>query len=123
MGEYQHYIEVDDSGLIIDAFSSAFREPGPSSIAIEDDGGRHFNLSLTSMRGVPRYRYVDGKLIERGQAEIDAAEAPITRRGEILARLEEIDRKTVRPLRAGETARVAELDAEADALRTELGTL
>lgn len=38
----------------------------------------------------------------------------------ILAALEEIDAKTIRPLREGETARVAELAAQAAALRAQL---
>ena len=38
----------------------------------------------------------------------------------ILAQLEEIDAKTIRPLRDGEADRVAELRAQAAALRTQL---
>ena len=45
---------------------------------------------------------------------IDEINAPI------IAQLAEIDKKTIRPLREGDTARVAALDAEAAALRAQL---
>lgn len=38
----------------------------------------------------------------------------------IIAQLDELDAKTIRPLREGETARVAELAAQAAALRAQL---
>lgn len=50
------------------------------------------------------------------QAEYDKQ----VRIGEIKQRLARIDFETIRPLRAGETDRVAELEAEAETLRTEL---
>lgn len=42
---------------------------------------------------------------------------------EIQAALAEIDAKTIRPLRAGEMDRVAELEAQAKALRDELNDI
>lgn len=42
------------------------------------------------------------------------------RRADIYAQLDEIDRKSIRPAREGETARLAELTAQAVALRAEL---
>lgn len=45
------------------------------------------------------------------------------RRAEIFAALDEIDRKTIRPLREGETDRVQQLADEARILREELATL
>lgn len=45
------------------------------------------------------------------------------RRTEILAELEAIDFKSIRPLRAGDQARVDELEAQAVALRAELAAL
>lgn len=42
------------------------------------------------------------------------------RRAEIYTQLEEIDRKTIRPLRSGEKTRLQELELEADNLRAEL---
>lgn len=51
---------------------------------------------------------------EKMQAEIFAHNAPI------LAMLEAIDAKSIRPLREGDTARVAMYEAEAAALRNQL---
>ena len=44
-------------------------------------------------------------------------------KNEIKAKLHSIDLKTIRPLRAGETERVFELEAQAEALRLELNAL
>lgn len=45
------------------------------------------------------------------------------RKAEILSLLKEIDVKSVRPLRAGEPERIAELEAQAQTLRDELTIL
>lgn len=45
------------------------------------------------------------------------------RRAEIITALADIDLKSIRPLRAGETEKLAELDEQAQALRAELATL
>lgn len=45
------------------------------------------------------------------------------RKQEILRTLEQLDLKSVRPLREGEAVRVAELEAQAEVLRQELRTL
>ena len=45
------------------------------------------------------------------------------RRADIYAQLDEIDRKSIRPAREGETARLVELTAQAVALRLELASL
>lgn len=47
----------------------------------------------------------------------------VFRRAEILAALNDIDRRTIRPLRAGEADKLAVLEAEAAALRQELGEM
>lgn len=52
-----------------------------------------------------------------------AEQEVINRPNAILARLKAIDDATIRPMRAGETERVAELEAEAQALREELAAL
>jgi DNA repair exonuclease SbcCD nuclease subunit len=59
------------------------------------------------------------KLGVRTQKEIDARKKEI-RKSEIISELNQIDMKSIRPARAGETARLAELEAEAEKLRKEL---
>ena len=51
------------------------------------------------------------------------SQANARRRVQIAAELEEIDKKSVRPLREGDTERVAALEAQADALRVELRSI
>jgi hypothetical protein len=49
-----------------------------------------------------------------------AAQKVAARKAEILGLLDDIDRKSIRPMRAGETQRLAELESQAAALRAEL---
>ena len=52
-----------------------------------------------------------------------AEQVKATRTAEIKATLAEIDAKSIRPLRGADTARLAELEAQAYALRKELSSL
>jgi len=52
-----------------------------------------------------------------------AAQKIATRKAQIGAELAEIDAKSIRPLRAGETDRLAALEKQASALRSELAKL
>lgn len=69
--------------------------------------------------------------IEITEAEVDilanppptAEQVKAARTAEIKAALAEIDVKSIRPLRDGDTARLAELEAQAEALRKELSSL
>jgi len=49
--------------------------------------------------------------------------APVRTRADVLADLATIDTKSIRALREGNTARIAELEAQAVTLRTELAGL
>jgi len=53
-------------------------------------------------------------------AEELAAQKVAARKAEILGLLDDIDRKSIRPMRAGETVRLAELEKQAATLRAEL---
>ena len=53
-------------------------------------------------------------------AEEVATQKVAARKAEILGLLDEIDRKSIRPMRAGETVRLAELEKQAATLRAEL---
>ena len=52
-----------------------------------------------------------------------AEQVKATRTAQIKAALAELDAKSIRPLRDGDTARLSELEAQANALRKELGSL
>lgn len=61
------------------------------------------------------------QLLEGGVEAWDGAGA--ARRAEILAKLQEIDLKSIRPLRAGDADILEQLEAQAVALRAELAGL
>jgi len=60
---------------------------------------------------------------EAEKAQDERAAYVKRRTAEIYAELERIDKQSIRPVRAGETERLAELDAQAQALRDELSGL
>lgn len=60
---------------------------------------------------------------EPDSPEIIAARARNQRRGEIIARLEQIDLKSIRALRENNATVIAEYESEASSLRTELRNL
>jgi len=75
-----HYIRIDDNGLIIAGFSDAFRQPEPTDILINAEGSFQFHLfpdgrenpALFDMYMVPLYRWDGEQVIERTPAEIEA---------------------------------------------------
>lgn len=74
----KHYIVTDDDGRVLRGFSDDFEQPGTEAVCICEDGGRHFELfgianpPLIDMRGIPKYKLVDGSMVERSQEEMDA---------------------------------------------------
>lgn len=77
---YTVYIQIDDASRIIAINSSAFLPSTEGWIEI-DRGlgdryhhaqGNYFPRSIYEERGIPVYKYVDGKVLERSQEEIDA---------------------------------------------------
>lgn len=84
--------------------------------------------------GGARIRLSDGARIEPDTANMDWVEylrwegaggvtgpmAPLDINAPIYAQLEEVDRKSIRPAREGDTVRLAALEAQAQALRSQL---
>ena len=77
---YTVYIQIDDASRIIAINSSAFLPSTEGWIEI-DRGlgdryhhaqGNYFSKPIYEERGIPIYKYVDGKVLERTQEEIDA---------------------------------------------------
>ena len=77
---YTVYIKIDDASRIIAINSSAFLPSTEGWIEI-DRGlgdryhhaqGNYFSKPIYEERGIPIYKYVDGKVLERTQEEIDA---------------------------------------------------
>ena len=77
---YTVYIQIDDASRIIAINSSAFLSSAEGWVAI-DEGlgdryhhaqGNYFPKPIYEERGIPVYKYVDDKVLERTQEEIDA---------------------------------------------------
>lgn len=77
---YIVYIRIDDANRIVDINSNAFLTDVSDWIEI-DRGfgdkyhhaqGNYFPKPIYEERGIPVYKYVDGKVLERTQEEIDA---------------------------------------------------
>ena len=77
---YIVYIQIDDASRIVAINSSAFLPSTEGWIEI-DRGlgdryhhaqGNYFSKPIYEERGIPIYKYVDGKVLERTQEEIDA---------------------------------------------------
>ena len=80
MDPYVVYVRIDDMDRIVSINSSAFLTDTNGWIEI-DRGfgdkyhhaqGNYLSASLFENRGIPRYKLVDGKPVERTQEEIDA---------------------------------------------------
>ena len=74
------YIRVKDTS-IVKGFSDVFEDPIEGDICIDESDTRHFHIaeevnpSLCNMDGVYLYKYIDGEIIKKTDAEI-AAETP-----------------------------------------------
>lgn len=79
----KHYIITAESGRILRGFSDDFEQPTDGAICINEDGGRHFemngttNPSLIDFNGISRYKFVNGQVVERTSAELDADKSVI----------------------------------------------
>lgn len=76
MDGYNHYIRVNQAGIIVYGFSSAFEEPLPGDHLYIEDGPRHFTQvwpePLTNDRGQYLYRLVGDTIEQRSQDDLDA---------------------------------------------------
>lgn len=127
---YRRYIEINENSFVISAFSSAFQDPGPASIIIEETEERHFNPRLTDDDGEPIYRWDGAAMVERSAEERAAAAAPRKELARIKAELEALDAVVPRPVEDLYAAtgknphkRVSDAIARKDELRAELAGL
>lgn len=120
---YTVYIQIDDASRIVAINSSAFLPSIEGWIEI-DRGlgdkyhhaqGNYFPKPIYEERGIPVYKYIDGKVLERTQEEIDADyHEPVPQPGETDIALVE--------LAALESENATRLD-EQDAALVELAAL
>lgn len=77
---YIVYIRIDDTNMIVDINSNTFLTDVSDWIEIDRGFGDKYHHAqgnylpkpLYEERGIPVYKYVDGEVIERSAAEIDA---------------------------------------------------
>ncbi|NHN31119.1 hypothetical protein G9U52_14870 [Paenibacillus sp. S3N08] len=72
MGEYKHYIRINENSLIIKRFSSAFEQPEGGDICVNEDGGRHYNDPVTNERGQYDRQWIYEEDGPRSQTDLDA---------------------------------------------------
>jgi hypothetical protein len=131
---YKNYIRINSNNDVIKTFSTAFEQPEPTDICVNENGTRHFNdYNLVEMyKGlmIYRYKYADGKIVEKSDDEkyTDEVEVEISRR-EVLTRLQATDSGMARVaedlllhIKDGSPIPQAAIDkiAERQALRDEL---
>lgn len=84
----KHYITVDERGRIVDGFSDAFRQPSDTDICINEQGGYQFRLYPCGVENpfmfertymIPLYKYENGTVLKRTEAEIEADIADLPR--------------------------------------------
>lgn len=77
---YTVYIQIDDASRIVAINSSAFLPDTEGWTPIDEGAGdryhhaqgNYFPKPIYEERGIPIYKYIDGKVLERTQEEIDA---------------------------------------------------
>lgn len=76
---YQVYIKIDSNNNIISINSSIFLDDLTDWILIDEGNGdkyahaqgNYFDKPIITDEGIYRYKYIDGQVIEKTQAEID----------------------------------------------------
>lgn len=81
---FKVYARVDDKGRVLEVGSSAFIRDLDGWVEIDRGQGDRYQHAqanyipnLHDARGIPRYKIVDGKVIERTKDEIDSDVQPI----------------------------------------------
>lgn len=80
MEPYRVYIQTDEAGRVTAINSDAFMESADGWTLIDEGHGDRYHHAqgnylpgpLMDMRGICRYKLVDGQVVERTQAEMDA---------------------------------------------------
>lgn len=99
---FKVYSRVDDKGRVLEVGSSAFLRDLDGWIEIDQGAGDRYQHAqanylprpLLDERGICRYKLIDGALVERTEAEMDADVKP-AEKTEIEKRIETVE-KTVK---------------------------
>jgi predicted PolB exonuclease-like 3'-5' exonuclease len=69
---YNHYIRLNSQNEIIHSFSDAFEQPKETDILLYETEERHCRFQVMSDKyiGKYKYKYIDGKIIEKSEEEL-----------------------------------------------------
>lgn len=81
---FKVFARVDDKGCVLEVGSSAFLRDLDGWFEIDQGAGDRYQHAqanylpnLRDVRGIPRYKIVNGKVVERTKDEIDADVQPV----------------------------------------------
>lgn len=128
LDNYKHYIRTDASGFVIKAFSDAFEQTQEDDICVAETGERHYNPDLFTLIGAPKYKWVDGQMVETTAEEqqewITARITPAQKIAELKAKLADTDYAIIKIAEgAATTEDYADLIAQRQAWREEINQL
>lgn len=73
MNGYKHYIRTDVNGIVTDGYADWETDKrGLGEVQLAGDHIRQFQINLRTIRGQFKYKVVNGQMVERSQAELDA---------------------------------------------------
>lgn len=95
---FKVYARVDNQGRILEVGSSAFLRDLEGWVEIDQGSGDRYQHAqanylprpLLDKRGICRYKLIDGALVERTEAEMEADVRP-TEKPEFVSRLERVE--------------------------------
>lgn len=95
---FKVYSRVDDKGRVLEVGSSAFLRDLVGWVEIDQGAGDRYQHAqanylpgpLLDERGICRYKLIDGALVERTKAEMDADVKP-AEKAEFVSRLERVE--------------------------------
>lgn len=84
MGSYKVFVRVDESGRVLGINSDAFLSDPSGWVQLDEGTGDRYHHAQNNylpglvydLRGIPRYKLVDGEVVERTQEEIEADYTP-----------------------------------------------
>lgn len=126
--QYKHYIRIDENNYVIKAFSNAFEQPLDTDILIAETEERHFNLNLFAINSAPKYKWVDGQMVETTEEEqqewLTAHISPTTKIAELKSKLANTDYAIIKIAEGAATIEdYADLIAQRQAWREEINQL
>ena len=65
----KNYIRTDTNNIIIDSYSTAYRQPVDGDIEIKNSNERHYTLDIIDNNGVYQLKWENGEIVQRSETE------------------------------------------------------